>query len=168
MRAKFNALRDTALSFWSMRDARERRLLLICACFIFATLYYLLLIAPAITARTRLNRELPVLHQQVAQLQAVANEVVDLNNKRSDAVPDMNADNLARALVAHGLKAKSLNVTEQNALLTMEKVSYAQTLALLDELKQTLRVDVIDAKFTTLEKADMVDASLTLHQAGKP
>ncbi len=168
MKPQLSALRNMAVSFWSMRDAGERRLLLACACFVFATLYYLLLIAPAITARTRLSRELPTLHQQVAQLQAVANEAADLNSKHSNAVPNMSADKLASALVTHGLKAKSLNVTEQNALLTMEKVSYAQTLALLDELKQTLRVDVLDAKFTVLEQADMIDASLTLHQAGKP
>lgn len=152
--------------FWSMRDARERKLLTLCACLIVGALYYLLLIAPAISGRTRLNHELPALHQQVAQLQALANEAADLKSKGATPVAPLSQDSLAMTLSAHGLKAKSLNISEQTAQLAMDNVSYTQTLALLDIIKQTMRIDVVDAKFTLLDKVDMVNASLTLHQAG--
>lgn len=168
MSSNLNNLTQRVSDFWAVRDARERKLLTLCACLIVGTLYYLLLIAPAITGRTRLNHELPALHSQFAQLQALANEAEDLKNKGTTQVAPLTQDSLAMALVAHGLKANSLNISDRYAQLAMDNVSYTQTLALLDTLKHTMRIDVVDAKFTLLDKVDMIDANLTLHQAGMP
>lgn len=158
----------TLTDFWSLRDARERRLLALCAGLIVAALYYLLLIAPAIQARARLARELPVLHQQVAQLQALSNVAAELNNKAATPVAALTRDSLAMALAAHGLQAKRLDVSDQTVQLALEDVSYTRTLALLAALKQDMRVQVVAARFNALEKADRMDATLTLQQAGQP
>ena len=168
MSMSLSSLTSWVSDFWSMRDARERKLLTLCVCLIVGTLYYLLLIAPAVTGHARLNHELPALHQQVAQLQALANQAADLKSKEASPVAPLSQDSLAMALSAHGLKAKSLNISEQTTQLAMENVSYTQALALLDTLKQTMRIDVVDAKFTLLDKVDMINASLTLHQSGMP
>lgn len=167
MIAMLRAAQNAALTFWRMRDARERRFLSVAACFIVCTLYYLLLIAPAISGRSQLNKTLPSLHQQVAQLQALANESAELSSKRAAPFPEMTTASLAQSLTTHGLKATSLTVSEQTAQLRMDSVSFTQTLGLLDELRQNMRVNVVDAKFTALSETDSIDATLTLQQAGK-
>ena len=52
--------------FWAVRDARERAMLSAATAVVTFGLIYALLIAPAMTGRELLNKDLPLLRQQVA------------------------------------------------------------------------------------------------------
>jgi general secretion pathway protein M len=54
------------------------------------------------------------------------------------------------------------------AQLHLQAVSFAQTLAYLDDLQKSARISVSEAKITVLAQPDQVDASFTLHQSGQP
>jgi general secretion pathway protein M len=166
MKLWLNKAQHAAQNFWALRDARERRLLTLTAIVIICVLYYVLLIAPALAGRTRLNKELLSLHQQVAQLQALSGEAAELSSKAATPLAKMSSETLNKLLATHGLQAKSVNVTGDAIQLRLENVSYSQTLSLLDELQQTARISVSAAEITALTQADMIDASVTLLQAG--
>ena len=155
-------------AFWALRDARERKLLLVSAAVIAAVLYYLLLIAPALAGREQLAKNLPSLREQVAQLQALSGEAAGLAEKTGTSVAAMTKETLNATLAAHGLKAQSTSVTGGIAQIQLSGVSFARTLDWLLELQKTARVSVGDAKITPLTQPDQIDAIFTLHQSGQP
>ena len=161
-------IQQSATAFWAMRDARERRMLLIAASVIIAALYYLLLIAPALAGRESIKRELPLLHDQVAQLQALSGEARALDGLTPADVAAMSKETLTAALTAHGLKAQSVNMLGESAQVQLKEVSFSNVLACLDEWQQKARISVSEAKITSLAQGDQVDAILTLHQVGAP
>ncbi len=57
--------------FWAARDARERAMLAVAALVVTFGLAYALLIDPALSGRERLNKDLPELRRQVAQMQSI-------------------------------------------------------------------------------------------------
>ena len=73
IRAKLAA---TAHDFWRARQPRERHILGIGAVIFLLLLIWLSLIAPAIEGRSRWQRTLPTLHSQLAQMHAMASEIV--------------------------------------------------------------------------------------------
>ncbi len=161
-------IQQAAAAFWAVRDARERKLLLIATAVIIAALYYLLLIAPALTGREQLGKSLPLLREQVAQLQALASEASGLSSHAETSVAAMSKETLTAALAAHGLKAQSVSVTGGIAQIQLVGVSFSQTLNCLDELQKTARISVNEAKITALAQPDQIDAMFTFHQANPP
>jgi len=161
-------IQQSATAFWAMRDARERRMLLIAASVIIAALYYLLLIAPALAGRESVKRELPLLHDQVAQLQALSGEARALDGLTPADVAAMSKETLTAALTAHGLKAQSVNMLGETAQVQLNGVSFSNVLACLDELQQKARISVSEAKITSRAQGDQIDAALILHQLGAP
>ncbi len=161
-------VQQSGASFWSARDARERKVLLLAAVFIAVVLIYLALIAPALKGRAQLRAALPQLHEQVTQMQALSNDASRLSTAVPAAREVMSKDMLVSALSAHGLKAISLNISGTSAQLQLKETSFAQTLAFLEEIQQSAQVSVMKAKISALDKADMIDASLTLYQVEQP
>ena len=75
-------LKRSSLSFsefWAGRDIRERTMLAAAALVVAFGLAYALLIDPAMAGRDRLNNNLPVLRQQVAQMRALSREAAALS-----------------------------------------------------------------------------------------
>lgn len=157
-----------AHAFWTMREARERKMLLAAAAVILAALCYLILFAPALAGREKLQQNLPSLREQVAQLQALSGEAASLNTQAITSVAAMTLASLNNTLSAHGLKIASVNVTGEIAQVQLSSVSFSATLAWLDELQKTARISVTEAKITALAQPDQVDASFTLRQNGNP
>jgi general secretion pathway protein M len=168
MKLWFAKSQQAANAFWLMRDARERKLLSLATVVIVTTIFYLLLIAPALGGRERLNKALPLLHEQVAQMQALSSAASSLTSKTAAPVSIMTKEMLTAALSAHGLKASSVSMMNEAAQLHLQAVSFAQTLAYLDDLQKSARISVSEAKITVLAQPDQVDASFTLHQSGQP
>jgi len=159
-------IQQSATAFWAMRDAHERRLLRVAAAAIIAALYYLLLLAPALAGRESVKRELPLLHDQVAQLQALSGEARALDGLTVADVAAMSKETLTAALATHGLKAQNVNMMGETAQIQLKGVSFANILSCLNELQQNAHIRVSAAKFTSLALGDQVDATLTLRQAG--
>lgn len=157
--------RQSFSEFWAARDARERAMLSAAAAVVIFGLVYALLIAPALTGRERLNQNLPLLRQQVAQLQALAKQAEALSAKPATAVIALSRENIESALARNGLKPQSVISTGDYAKVQLDSVSFAGTLSWLNDMQKTALLYVVDANIVALAQADMVDVTLTLRQA---
>jgi general secretion pathway protein M len=153
--------------FWAVRDARERAMLAVAALVVTFGLAYALLIDPALSGRDQLNKNLPVLRQQVAQMQALSKEAATLSGKSASPLIAMSKENIEAALARNGLKPQSVMLTGDFAKVQLSAVSFAGTLNWLDDMQKTALLSVVDANIVVLAQPDMVNATFTLRQPGK-
>ncbi len=160
--ALLNQAKQSFAAFWAARDSRERAMLSAAALVVALGLGYALLIDPALSGRDRLNKNLPVLRQQVAQLQALAKEAAVLSIKPDAPLIAMSKENIEAALARNGLKPQSVMLTSDFAKVQLAAVSFAGTLNWLDDMQKTALLSVVDANIITQDKPDMVNATFTL------
>lgn len=159
-----NQSRQSFAEFWAVRDARERTMLGMAALVVSFGLAYALLIDPAINGRDQLNKNLPVLRQQVAQLQALSKEAAALSGKSAAPSIAMSKENIEAALARNGLKPQSVILTGDFAKVQLTAVSFASTLNWLDDMQRTALISVIEANIVAQAQPDMVNATITLRQ----
>ena len=162
-----NQSRQSFSEFWAVRDARERAMLAVAALVVTVGLAYALLIDPALSGRDQLNKNLPVLRQQVAQMQALSKEAAALSGKSASPLIAMSKENIEAALARNGLKPQSVMLTGDFAKVQLSAVSFAGTLNWLDDMQKTALLSVVDANIVVLAQPDMVNATFTLRQQGK-
>lgn len=162
--AMLNRYKADALAFWGARSEQERKLLGVGAGVVLLALAYALLVEPALSGRAELEKSLPALRQEAADLQALARQAAELSAQAPGQVPAMSRDTLQAALAAHSLSAQSLSLTGEYAKLQLKGVPFANLMACLDALRRERRVAVHDAQIVAQGAAGLVDASLTLHQ----
>jgi general secretion pathway protein M len=160
-------LRAQADAFWQVRTEQERKLLRIGGIVVGLALFYGLLVDPALTGRAALQKSLPQLRQQAAEMQAMAREAQALQSQNTIAPTPMTRDNLNAGLAARGLNPQSLNVTGEYAKLQFNGAQYAGIVAWLDAIRVESRVSVVDASFTAQDAPGVVNASLTLRQGAR-
>lgn len=146
------------------RDARERAMLAVAAVAVALGLFYALLIDPALTGRSQLNKNLPELRQQIALLQALAKEAAALSGKAAKPVTAISEESIKTSLAGKGLKPQSVTLSGDLAKVQLASASFAGTLAWLDDMQKTARLSVVDANIVALAEPDMVNATLTLRQ----
>jgi general secretion pathway protein M len=151
-------------TFWAARDARERKMLSAMFVVVLVGVVYGLLINPALSGRDQLNKDLPVLRQQAAQLQSMAREVTGLASQNRPPVAPMAREGLESTLAAKGLKAENLAVSGEIAKVQLSTVSFSALLQWLDEIQKSALVSVVDANIVALPQPDSVNATLTLRQ----
>jgi general secretion pathway protein M len=156
-RERFNAL-------WLARTEQERRFLAIGGGVVLLAVLYLLLVDPAVEGRARLRRALPGLHQQAAELQAMAQEARTLAQAPSTPVAPLTREAVTASLGSRGLTAQSLSMTGEYIKVQLNNASFASLAAWLDEQRHANRVLVQDAVVTALPAVGQVDANLTLRQ----
>ena len=156
--------RQTFLEFWVARDARERSMLAVAALVVIFGLAYVLLINPALAGRDSLNKNLPLLRLQVAQMQALAKQAAVLSVKSAVPLAAMSKENIEAALARNGLKPQSVLLTGDYAKVQLASVSFSATMDWLDDMQQTALLSVVDANIVALPKPDMVNATFTLRQ----
>ena len=164
-RAVLAARQQAVQTFWSERTPQERKLLSIGAVVAGLALVYAVFFEPAWTGRSELQKSLPELRQNAAQLQALAREAGDLARQAPVQVAPMSRDSIDASLKARGLAPQSLSLTGEYARVQLNGVPFASVMLWLDGLRREGRVAVQDAKITAQGKAGLVDASLTLHQS---
>lgn len=160
-------LRAQADAFWQVRTEQERKLLRIGGIVVGLALFYGLLVDPALTGRAALQKSLPQLRQQAAEMQAMAREAQALQSQNTIAPTPMTRDNLNAGLAARGLNPQSLNVTGEYAKLQFNGAQYAGIVAWLDAIRIESRISVVDASFTAQDAPGVVNASLTLRQGAR-
>lgn len=148
--------------FWAARDARERAMLAVAALVVTFGLYYAFLIDPALAGRARLNKDLPVLRQQAAQMQAMAKKAAALSGKPAAPQMAFSRENIEMALVRNGLKPQSVMLTGDFAKVQLASASFSGTLNWLDDMQRNALLSVNDANIVALAQPDMVDATFTL------
>jgi general secretion pathway protein M len=151
--------------FWAVRDVRERAMLYAAFVAVMLGLIYALLIGPALNGRKQLNKDLPLLRQQVAKMQALSKEAAALTGKPSTTVAAITREKIETSLARKGLKLQSLLLTGDYAKVQLAAVSFAGTLSWLDEMQKIALLSVVDANIVALNQPDLVDVTLTLRQA---
>ena len=161
-----NQYRQSFSAFLAARDARERALLSAAAVAVLLGLYYALLIGPALAGREHLNRNLPVLRQQAAQLQALAQEAAVFSGKSAPVAAAVSEESIRTALAHKGLQPQSVTLSGELAKVQLTAVSFSGMLEWLDDMQKTAKLSVADANIVALPQPDRVNAALTLRRSG--
>ncbi len=164
--ATMDGLKQSFLTFWAARNKREQNLLATAAVVIVFGLFYMLLIDPALSGRKNLEKALPGLRQQSAELQAMARDAAALAGKSETPAPALTRESIEASLADKGLKPQSVLLTGEMVKVQFSAVSFAGIVDWLQDAQKTLRLSVVDATVDAQQKPDMVNASLTLRQQG--
>jgi general secretion pathway protein M len=157
-------LMGTLSAFWLERNARERSILAFGGAFLVLALVYLLFINPALSGRAQLEKSLPQLRQQAAELQALAKQATELNAAGAAPAAPVTRETIEADLARRSIKPKSVLVSGELIKLELQGVSFAAIASWLDEMQKASRVSLTEGKFDAQAGIDTVNASLTLRQ----
>jgi general secretion pathway protein M len=157
-------LRERLAVYWLARTEKERRTLAIGGAVAAAALVYALFIGPALSGRAQLQKDLPQLRQQAAQLQAMALEAGELARQPAVQVSPMSKESLTASLTALSITPQSVGMTGEFARIQLAGVSFANLVGWLDAQRRENRISVQEAAITAQTPAGQVDANLTLRQ----
>ncbi|MEO5353539.1 MAG: type II secretion system protein M [Magnetococcus sp. XQGC-1] len=150
--------------FWQQRDQRERRLLTGGAAVVVLALIYLICFDPAWSGRNRLQKQIPVLRQQVAEITALQSQYTQLAASVAQFSEPVSREIVEASLATRGIKAQTLNVSDEIVRLQIQAVSYANMMEWLVEAQKSSRLTVEEARFSALPETGQVNVSLTLKQ----
>ena len=156
--------RARAATMWLARTEQERRFLAVGGAVVLLAVLYLALVEPAVTGRAELNRSLPQLRQQEADLRAMAQEANNLARAPVQTPAPLSREAVTASLNGRGLSTQSLSMTGEYIKVQLNNASFANLTAWLDEQRRANRVLVQDAVVSALPVAGQVDATLTLRQ----
>ena len=159
-----NGLKQKFSAFWSERNKREQNMLLAAAVVIVLGLVYVLLIDPALSGRAELEKRLPALRQQAAEVQALAKEASEAAGNTSAAPPPMTRESIESSLARKGLKAQGVTVSGELAKVQLNGASFAAATDWLAEVQKTARLSVAEAVVEANPQPDTVNANFTLRQ----
>jgi general secretion pathway protein M len=160
-------MRDTVLQartawtvFWKARNRRERSFLIAAtaACVIAAV--YALLIEPALTKRVSLEKNLPLLRQQAAQMQRLSQQVTQLPAAQPFAT-GFSRQTVETSLKGLGLTPTEINVSDRTVQLQFASASLAHLLMWMEQV-QAERLSVTETDIQTLAGTETVKARVTL------
>jgi general secretion pathway protein M len=161
------AVKDSLSAFWDERDAREKKLIMVAGTVIALALVYLVLINPALSGRKQLQKRLPVLREQAAELQVLAKQAMELRNTESSApatTEPPTEESIGTSLVHSGLKPRSIAQTGDGFKVVLPASSFSAVIAWLAEKQQDAGLVVSDAQFEAQSTTDTVNATFTLRQ----
>lgn len=156
---------EKSLQTWRALAPRERRLVAAGGVFALVAAAYLLLFEPAWQARTQLQRELPVLRGQLAQMKALAGEAARLAGAPTSA----GAPQALRAVLETSVRAAglgnglaALNAGGELIDMRFSGVSHAAWLAWLDTTLRETRLRVADLSISREPDPGIVSVRLVL------
>lgn len=139
---------ERILQSWQAMALRERRLVGMAGLVLLLAFVYLALIEPAWKGRASLERELPVLRQQLSQMLSLAAEVRQLSAAPPAGARGVQVSRqaLEQSAKASGLAASLQKVETNGDMIEMrfKSVSHAQWLSWLDTALRETRLRVID------------------------
>jgi general secretion pathway protein M len=151
-------------TFWGARNKRERRMLIAAVVAVVLGMTYALLIDPALSGRTDLEKKLPALRQQAAEVQALAKDAAAQSGKKAAPPPALTRESIESALTRKGLKAQSVTVSGELAKVQLNGVPFSATVEWLNEMQRAARLSVVDAVIEAQAQPDTVNAGFTLRQ----
>jgi general secretion pathway protein M len=157
-------LRESFDAFWEERTLSERRMLTLCALFVGAVLVYLILFAPALKGRVEAEKNLPQLHQEAAQMQALLAEAKQYASQAAPSITPMTKDSLEAMLTQRGLPPATIAVTSDFAKVQLSNIPFATLASWLGEVQKIHRISVLDANIVPQATLGNVNATLTLKQ----
>lgn len=161
-----SGVKQSLSNFWGERNKREQNLLVAAGTVVVLGILYVLLIDPALSGRGNLEKQLPALRQQAAEVRALAREAATLGTKTAAPAPPMTRENIESALGRHGLKAQSVTLSGELAKVQLNGASFSGIVRWLGEMHETARVSVVDANVEAQPQPNTVNATLSLRQQG--
>lgn len=158
------AVQDAWQGFWQQRDARERRMLTAGAAVVAVALVYGVLFSPAWSGRASLQKSIPLLRQQVAQMDVLSKQSAQLNGALSEVIVPVSRESIDTSLTRRSVKSQVLVVTDDVVRLQLESIAYSSLMEWLLEVQKTMRLTVEEARVTGLAESGMVSVTLTLKQ----
>ena len=155
--------------YWARRNQRERRLLAAAGVLILIAVIYLLLLDPALSGRARLQKDLPALRQQAAELQALTAKAISLSGQQAERpASQLTKEAVETALKSKGLNPQSVVLSGDMAKVQLSAVAFAGLLDWLDDAQKNAHWQVVDANVTAAGGANaqpgIVNATVTLWQ----
>jgi general secretion pathway protein M len=156
---------DAAREFWEQRQPRERLWIAAAGTLVVMALVYLTLIEPALSGIARLQRALPSLRAQSAELQTLLAESRALRSR--PAVAGSGAQQMQPAveqsLAGAGLKAARIVPLSGGALqLTFNDVSYSAWSAWLARAERELGMHAVSVTARAAQAPGNADIELAL------
>lgn len=160
----YNQLKEGVLVYWNARTAQERKFLAVGGGVVLLALVYSLFIGPAVEGRANLNKALPELRQQAAQLQSMAAEAQSVARDGVAQVVPMTQESLTASLAARSIQPGSITMTGEFAKIQVKEVAFANLVTWLDAQRRESRILVQDMEIAAQGSAGMVGGTLTLRQ----
>ena len=162
--SSLSKLRSQLAVGWMARTEQERKFLTIGAGVVVGALVYLLFISPATTGRAQLEKALPQLRQEAAQLRTMAVEASELSRQPPAQGAPMSRETLTASLTGVGLTPQSVTLTGEFAKVQLSAVPFANLVGWLDAQRRDGRISVTEASIGAQGDGGKVDATLTLRQ----
>lgn len=150
--------------FWAQRNPRERQLLQAGLVFVVLALLYLSGVDPAFKKKNKLEKEIPQLRQQAAEMQVMAGQYAQITSAIAGGVTPVTRETIDTSLARRGIKAQSLSVSEEFVRLQVDMVGYDNMMEWILEMQKALRLTVEDAKVTASSEPGQVGMILSLRQ----
>lgn len=164
LNARMNGFKQSLSTFWSERNKREQNMLAAAVAVVVLGLVYALLIDPAVSGRADLEKKLPALRQQAAEVRALSREASALGSKTAAPPAAMTRESIETSLARKGLKAQSVTVSGELAKLQLSGASFSSITEWLADVQKTARMSVVEAVMEAQQQPDTVNANLTLRQ----
>jgi general secretion pathway protein M len=161
---RINHLKQSAATFWNERNKREQNMLAIGIAAVVLALIYMVLLDPAMSGRKDLQKKLPALRQQSAEVQSLAREVQATGQKSVAPPPALTRESVESSLTSKGLKPQNLAVTGELVKAQLNGASFSAITDWLTDVHRTMRLTVLDANIEAQQQVDVVNANLTLRQ----
>ncbi|AHI64994.1 type II secretion system protein M [Burkholderia thailandensis] len=159
---------NEALSqFWEARTAREKLLLGWGGAVLAVAIAYSVLWSPAQEGRARIQRELPTMRHELAEMTAQANEARSLAGAAQGVAPTGAAlkDALAASLSDHGLAAAPPQVVGGGVQIQLKNASFPAWTQWLDDVRRQFKAQVVEAHVSALKEDGQVDLTAVLQPA---
>jgi general secretion pathway protein M len=161
---KQSMMLDAAVSFWQQRNESERRWLTIGIATILAVFIYLLFVNPALSNRASLEKKIPQLRLQVAEMAVMSGQYAKIASEMTADVAPVTREVLEASLQRRGIKAQTLTTADDVVRLQITAASYSNLMEWLLEMQKAARLTVEEIKLTTLNEVGQVSVVLTLKQ----
>lgn len=163
---RMQGIRQSLAAFWGERNRREQNMLTVAIAVVVLGLVYALFIDPAASGRLDLQKKLPALRQQAAEVQALARQASALGGKAATlaSAPALSSEGIGASLARKGLTPQSLTVTGELVRVQWSGASFAGIVDWLDEMQRSMRLSVVEANVETSAQPDTVNATFTLRQ----
>jgi general secretion pathway protein M len=161
---KQSMMLEAAASFWQQRDARERLWLSVGVASIFLAIVYLIFVNPALSNRANLEKKIPQLRLQVAEMAVMSGQYAKIAGEMTADVAPVTREVIESSLQRRGLKAQTLTTADDVVRLQITAASYSNLMEWLLEMQKAARLTVEEIKLTSLTEVGQVSVVLTLKQ----
>jgi general secretion pathway protein M len=150
-----------AQQFWLERNTRERTMLSACAALILFAILYTGLWQPLVTQRAALNKRVPQLQAQLAQMQ---HDLQLLKGRVTVARSDDLRQAVSASLQQHGLKADLQALPDSRIRIDDPEADFSHVLDFLGELQRETGAHVVNFDASGIQNNGVVHFSAVVQR----